>query len=150
LFKTLFLAFILVPLIEIAVFIQVGEQIGLFNTLIIVILTAIAGTYLLRQQGLQAFREIQVRLAHGQLPAIEMVGAMILLVAGAMLLTPGFVTDLLGLALMMPIMRNRLAAFLIRYWQQSGLYTESYTYHHQSYGGKTNHHTIEGDFERED
>lgn len=101
----LFAIFVAVPIVEIALFIQVGGWIGLWPTLAIVVLTAIAGTWLLRQQGLAALARLQGalnRLSDPSQPLAE--GAMILF-AGALLLTPGFFTDACGLALMVPGLR---------------------------------------------
>ena len=104
----LLIAFILVPLIEIALFIQVGGAIGLWSTLAIVVLTAIAGAYLVRQQGLGVLREVQNsfnELRDSSGPLAE--GAMILF-SGALLLTPGFFTDAVGFALLVPAIRKWL------------------------------------------
>ena len=112
-FRILLVLFILVPIIEIAVFIQVGEQIGLSWTLLVVIATAILGVNLLKQQGFKAWQEIQLSLAQGQIPAVEMAAAGQLLFAGGLLLTPGFVTDVVGFLLMVPQVRLHLARMLI-------------------------------------
>ena len=105
----LFIAFLLVPLIEIALFITVGQAIGIWPTLLIVVLTAIAGTTLLRSQGLGVLRDLQGRMNTLSDPSEPlMVGAMILF-AGALLLTPGFFTDTVGLALMVPAVRSAIA-----------------------------------------
>jgi UPF0716 protein FxsA len=108
-FRLLLVLFILVPIVEIAVFIQVGDQIGLTSTLFVVIITAILGVNLLKQQGFRAWRDIQLSLAQGQVPALEMASAAQLLFAGALLLTPGFVTDTVGFLLMIPQVRLLLA-----------------------------------------
>jgi len=101
-------AFIGVPLIEIAVFIQVGGAIGLGWTLLVVVATAVAGTWLLRAQGLATLRRARGQLDAGQLPARELFDGVCLLFAGALLLTPGFVTDSLGLLLFVPPVRELL------------------------------------------
>jgi UPF0716 protein FxsA len=112
-FRILLVLFILVPIVEIAVFIQVGEQIGLSWTLLVVILTAVVGVNLLKQQGFKAWQQIQQSLAQGQMPALEMAAAAQLLFAGGLLLTPGFVTDIIGFLLMIPQVRMQLAQRLI-------------------------------------
>lgn len=102
----LFLAFIAVPLIEIALFIQVGGAIGLWPTLAVVVLTALIGTALLRRQGLAEMNRLRAALdGHGDPSAPLVHGAMILF-AGALLLTPGFFTDAVGFALLLPPVRN--------------------------------------------
>ena len=95
----LLLAFVITPIVEIAVFIQIGGEIGLWPTLAIVVITAMAGTALLRAQGLATFAGAQESLARGEFPVRQVFDGACLLVAGALLLTPGFVTDGIGLAL---------------------------------------------------
>ena len=108
------LAFILVPIAEIAVFIEAGKIIGLGWTLALVVATAVAGTWLLRRQGLQALAQTQARLNRGELPVGEMFTGLCLLVAGALLLTPGFLTDSVGLLLFVPPLREALGGFVLR------------------------------------
>ena len=106
-------AFIGVPILEIAVFIKVGGLIGLWPTLAIVILTAMAGTWALRAQGLATLARARTQIDRGELPTRELFDGACLLIAGALLLTPGFVTDFLGFLLFLPpvrdILRNLLA-----------------------------------------
>jgi len=152
------LLFILVPIIEIAVFIQVGDVLGLGATIAVVFITAVIGVNLLKQQGLKAWSDIQLKMAQGQVPATEMASAAQLLFAGGLLLTPGFVTDAVGFSLMVPAVRLIVAHFLMRRWtvkasnfsQTSGFTSES---HFQSTSQTTNEQqkhksrTIEGEFE---
>jgi UPF0716 protein FxsA len=105
----LFLAFIAVPLIEITLFIQVGGAIGLGWTLAIVILTAILGTSLMRTQGAMALSQIKSSLSEVRDPTEPLVHGAMILFAGALLLTPGFFTDAVGFALLVPSIRK--AAF---------------------------------------
>jgi len=112
-------AFIGVPLIEIAVFIQVGGWIGLGPTLALVILTAILGTWQLRSQGLATLMRAREQVERGALPARELFDGACLLVAGALLLTPGFVTDAVGFLLFLPAFRDILRALLARRIQGS-------------------------------
>lgn len=104
-----FLLFILMPIVEIAVLIQVGGSIGLFPTLLIIILTAILGTYLLRQQGLATLTRARQRMSSGQLPAEQMMEGVLLLIGGVLLLTPGFVTDAFGFSCLFPLTRQWMA-----------------------------------------
>lgn len=104
----LFLAFLSVPLIEIALFIQVGGAIGLWPTLLIVILTAVLGTYLVRTQGLMAIGKLQSSFSQLQDPTEPLAHGAMILFAGALLLTPGFFTDGLGFALCVPFIRTRV------------------------------------------
>jgi UPF0716 protein FxsA len=104
----LFLIFVTVPIVEIALFIQVGGWIGLWPTLAIVVLTAVAGTMLVRVQGLQTLARLQNSLAEGGDPVNPIAHGALILVAGVLLLTPGFFTDSVGLALLIPAIRARL------------------------------------------
>lgn len=104
----LLLIFIAVPLLEIAVFIEVGGWLGLWPTLAIVVLTAVVGTALLRRQGLATLRRAQSALDRNELPLAEVFDGICLLLAGALLLTPGFVTDALGGLLFIPPVRAAL------------------------------------------
>lgn len=113
-FRFLLVLFILVPIIEIAVFIQVGEVLGLGATLFIVVITAVLGVNLLKQQGFKAWRDIQLSMAQGNIPAVEMAAGAQLLFAGGLLLTPGFVTDIIGFSLMVPQLRLYLARQMIK------------------------------------
>jgi UPF0716 protein FxsA len=110
----LLLAFIAVPLIEIALFIQVGGVIGLWPTLAIVILTALAGTALLRRQGFQEVNRLRAALGGDGDPSEPLVHGAMILFAGALLLTPGFFTDAVGFALLLPPVRAWLFAHIRR------------------------------------
>ncbi|MDU8927960.1 FxsA family protein [Alisedimentitalea sp. MJ-SS2] len=102
----LLFAFIGVPLIEIALFIQVGGAIGLGYTLLIVVLTAILGTYLVRTQGLAALADLQGSFSELRDPTEPLAHGAMILFSGALLLTPGFFTDALGFALLVPGIRS--------------------------------------------
>lgn len=106
----LLLAFIGVPALEIALFIQVGGWLGLWPTLGIVLLTAMAGTALLRQQGLAVLQSAQMQLDAGEMPLREIFDGLCLFFAGALLLTPGFFTDGVGFLLFLPPFRALLMA----------------------------------------
>ncbi len=101
----LFLAFLTIPIVEIALFIQVGGWIGLFPTLAIVILTAILGTWLVRSQGSAALRDLQSSFSELRDPTEPLAHGAMILFAGALLLTPGFFTDAVGFALLAPPVR---------------------------------------------
>lgn len=102
----LFLAFIAVPLIEIGLFIQVGGVIGLWPTLAIVVLTAVLGTWLLRMQGAIAMSNLRQSFSDLDDPSEPLAHGAMILFAGALLLTPGFFTDGLGFALLIPAVRK--------------------------------------------
>ncbi len=101
----IFVLLVAVPIVEIALFIQVGGWLGLWPTIAIVILTAAIGTVLLRAQGLAALGELQRRLAAGEDPSTTLAHGAMILVAAVLLLTPGFFTDGVGFALLMPPVR---------------------------------------------
>lgn len=108
------IALIAVPLVEIAVFIQVGGVLGLWPTLGLILLTALLGSWQLRTQGLATLTKAREQMDRGVMPARELFDGLCLLVGGALLLTPGFVTDLLGGLLFVPPFREFLRRTLGR------------------------------------
>lgn len=112
-YRYLFLLFFLVPLLEVWILVQVGSVLGAPMLIVSIILTAAIGVYFLRAQGLATLMRAQRMLAEGQIPGVELVEGALLLVAGALLLTPGFATDLLGLVFLMPLSRRFIAAKLV-------------------------------------
>ncbi len=98
----LFLAFALVPLAELYLLIAVGSRIGPLPTIAIVLATGFVGAWLARRQGLQTMTKIQTSLQQGRMPAEAMIDGVIILIAGLMLLTPGFLTDAAGVLLLIP------------------------------------------------
>ncbi len=111
----IFLLLVAVPIIEIALFIEVGGWLGLWPTIAIVILTAAIGTVLLRAQGLAALGELQRRLGAGEDPSTTLAHGAMILVAGVLLLTPGFFTDAVGFALLAPPVRAAGIRLAIRF-----------------------------------
>ncbi len=105
-------ALIGVPLIEIGLFIEIGGFIGLWPTLALVVLTAAIGSWQLRAQGLATLARGRQQLDRGQLPTRELFDGFCLVIAGALLLTPGFMTDAVGLALFVPGFRDMLRRYL--------------------------------------
>ena len=110
----LFALFTLVTIAEIVLFVRVGGQIGLLATLAAVVVTALLGSILLRQQGLRAWHQGQAQLARGEAPTDALFDGLAVLFAGGLLLTPGFLTDALGLMLMVPAARRWLQRRLFR------------------------------------
>ncbi|WP_099825020.1 FxsA family protein [Oceaniglobus indicus] len=108
----LFLAFLVVPIVEIALFIQAGELIGLWPTLGIVILTAVLGTAMVRAQGALAMGQIRQSFNQMSDPSEALAHGAMILVAGVLLLTPGFFTDAVGFALLLPPVRMAAFRFL--------------------------------------
>ena len=105
-FAKLLLLFLTVPLVEIMLFIEIGSRIGTLSTLLIVALTAILGAFLAHREGLKAWWRIQDKLYQGSIPDDEFLDAMLILIAGALLLTPGFLTDAIGFLLLFPGTRH--------------------------------------------
>ena len=101
LFK-LFLAFTIIPFLEIYLLIEIGSHLGALNTVIIVVLTGFLGALLARFQGLQTMLKVRETLNRGEMPAEELLDALLIFVAGVVLLTPGFLTDIAGLLLLIP------------------------------------------------
>ncbi|MDO8826769.1 FxsA family protein [Methylophaga sp.] len=113
-FKWLFLLFLLVPIAEIYVLIEVGEVIGAGWTILFVIATAVLGAWLVKLQGLATMQRAQQSISRGETPALEMLEGMALFISGFLLLIPGFVTDAVGFLLLIPALRRALLLKLIR------------------------------------
>lgn len=122
----LFVAFLLVPLIEIALFIQIGGAIGLGWTLLIVVITAVIGTMLVRAQGIQAMSQVKSSFNQMRDPSEALAHGAMILFSGALLLTPGFFTDAVGFALLVPGVR--LAVFK---WARSRVNVTTFSSHPQ-------------------
>jgi len=159
LMRFLFLLFVMLPIIEITVLIKVGTRLGAVPTLALLFLSAMAGLYILRRQGVSTLLRINQRLAVGEVPAREMLEGVVLAVGGALLLIPGFVTDIFGLLCLIPGVRQRLALTLI----ERAMITPATRRHDPfstdpigSSGGPESNpqnrvpKTIEGEFRRED
>ena len=108
-----FLLFLMMPILEIWVLIEVGSKIGGLNTIGLVILTAIIGTLMLRSQGLSMLARVRQQMAANQLPAAEIFEGLFMVVGGALLLTPGFLTDAVGFLCLIPVTRQLAARFLL-------------------------------------
>ena len=110
----LLLLFIVVPLLELYVILQVGQAIGVLPTIAILIADSVLGSVLMRSQGRLAWRRFNVAAADGRVPAREAIDGVLVVFGGALLLTPGFVTDVLGLLLLLPMTRPILRRLLVR------------------------------------
>ncbi len=110
----LILVFVLVPLLELAILLRVGQFIGLTATIGLVVATGIGGAFLARQQGVRALQAVQQELAAGQLPGRSLLDGLAVLVGGALLLTPGILTDVLGFSLVLPFSRGWLRSLVQR------------------------------------
>ena len=110
----LLILFIGVPILELAAIIQVGQWIGLWPTLAILVVDSIVGTMLMRSQSRTAWRRFTDTLAAGRPPAREVVDGGLIIFGGALLLAPGFITDIFGIALLLPPSRALVRALLVR------------------------------------
>ncbi|MFC7339035.1 FxsA family protein [Haloferula chungangensis] len=114
-FSRLLLLFIFVPVIELGIFLWIGERLRLLNTLAIILFTGVLGAALTKSQGLRVLNDFRKSTASGQLPHAAIVEGLIILVAGALLLTPGFLTDAVGFLALVPAVRSKLRKALTQY-----------------------------------
>jgi UPF0716 protein FxsA len=110
----LIVLFIVVPIVELAVIIQVGQEIGVWPTLAILVADSILGSVLMRSQGRAAWRRFNDAVAAGRAPAREVLDGVLVIFGGALLLTPGFVTDVFGIALLVPPTRAVIRSLFVR------------------------------------
>ena len=110
----LVLVFVVVPLLELFVIIQVGQSIGAWNTIGLLLLMSVAGAWLVKREGVGVLRRIRRVVAAGGVPGRELADAFLILFGGALMLTPGFVSDLFGIALLLPPVRAVIRPFLLR------------------------------------
>lgn len=147
--RFLFVLFVVMPIAEMWLLIKVGGHIGALNTIGLVVLTAFVGITLLRQQGLSTLWRAQERMDSGELPAQEIVEGLLLAVGGALLLTPGFITDTVGFACLLPGLRHWLIARMVRHFTVIQAQRYSAQQAHRGRDGSRGY-TIEGDFRRHD
>lgn len=143
----LFILFVVIPIIEISILIHVGDIIGGWNTVALVILSAFIGAHLVRREGLLTIQKAQAKMQQNTLPTGEMATGVLLLIAGVLLITPGFMTDLLGLALTLPITRALLGKALLKAFQQR-VQKGQVHFHYQGFNGQTKQtdDIVEGEF----
>jgi UPF0716 protein FxsA len=144
-FQILLLIVLVIPFAEIYLLLGVGSIIGAFPTILLVVFTAVLGAWLLRQQGFATFQRFQESLARGEIPAYEMVEGPLILVGGALLLTPGFITDALGFACLIPATRKKIAQYIIEHYLVIAEASAGF--------GKTKpteNNVLEGEFRKED
>ncbi len=114
-FAKLFLIFTIIPVIELTLLIKVGSYIGAINTILVVILTAAIGAYMVKMEGIGIMYRIQKNMQEGIFPGDELISGMMILVAGALLLTPGFFTDVIGFVMLVPVSREFIKKIAKRY-----------------------------------
>jgi len=114
-FTKLLVLFVIIPVTELYILIEVGKKIGSLTTIGVIILTGIIGAYLVKSQGFMILRKIQNDLNEGIMPGDSLIQGAIILAGGILLLTPGFVTDILGFIFLMPVSRNILKKYLLKW-----------------------------------
>jgi UPF0716 protein FxsA len=114
-FAAIALAFLLVPFVELFILLEVGQAIGALPTIGLLVVVSVVGAWLVKREGIAVLGRARAQVAAGHVPGRELVDGMLILFAGALLLTPGFVTDALGVALLLPPVRSALRAFAIRH-----------------------------------
>jgi UPF0716 protein FxsA len=140
----LLLLFVGAPLIELYFMIKVGSEIGALPTVLLVVFTAVLGGILVRIQGLSTMMRVRGAMERGEVPAIEMLEGALLLTAGFLLLLPGFITDALGFALLVPPLRRYV---LVAYLKRAKVISAAGT---PPSGGQPPRRVIEGEFQRHD
>ena len=138
-FFYLLIIFIILPIIEISIFIQVGGFVGIFNTILIIFLTAAVGVYFVRQQGFRTFLKITAELQNQQFPVQGMFDGLVILISGILLVTPGFLTDIIGFLGLIPQTRVFLLGII------KNLFLQRYSNARKQYK-KDMDETIDGDF----
>jgi UPF0716 protein FxsA len=139
--KYLLPTFIVLPILEMYVLISVGSNIGAFNTILLVLLTALIGVALLRVQGFRTLMNARNKLGMAQLPAEEIITGIFLAIGGALLLTPGFITDLFGLLCLVPVTRRFLLKIVLTNLTGFGVVNET--------KGAVRKDWIEGEFDKD-
>ncbi|BEI24482.1 membrane protein FxsA [Vibrio fluvialis] len=151
-FPILLILFIAVPVIEIGLFIQVGGVLGLWPTIALVLITAFVGASLVRSQGLHTLMTVQQRMQNGEIPAQQIVEGVMLAVAGVLLLTPGFMTDAMGMLILLPAPRAMLAKYLMSKVvvtnMSSGFQSSQFERDFHSHSSQQHGQTFDGEFER--
>lgn len=135
----LFLIFVIIPLIEISLFVTLGEEIGLLPTLLLCVVTAIFGAKLVQQQGIETLTKAQQRAEQGQVPLEQLFDGFCICIAGVTLITPGFFTDIMGFLLLAPAVRR----WLLSRAKRNGA---NFGFSGQFYSGRSDT-VIEGEFE---
>tara|TARA_B100001248_G_scaffold194955_1_gene149772 strand:- start:28 stop:462 length:435 start_codon:yes stop_codon:yes gene_type:complete len=135
LFFIIIAIFVLIPIIEISLFIEIGSIIGSFYTVMLIFLTAIVGVFFVRQQGISTFQKLASQLRNLEAPVQTMFEGLVILIAGILLITPGFFTDALGFLGLIPVSRIIFIKLVASYILSR-------------YGNQNNQHdsTIEGDY----
>ena len=122
-----FIFFIGIPIIEVILFITIGKYIGLWNTILIIIITGIIGAILVKSQGISTLKKGLEEIKSNKIPMLPMIEGVAIVIAGAFLLTPGFLTDTLGAILLIPPLRLKIVEFVIEYLKKSFTLKSNFT-----------------------
>lgn len=133
LFPRLLALFLIVPVVELVLFMVLGRYFGIPGTLALIIITALLGANLTRSQGLRTLARFQQRVASGQIPGEEIIAGMLILIAGALLLTPGFLTDAIGFSLLFSPVRNLLGHWLLTHYSSKAEWKTSQATHREQF-----------------
>lgn len=109
----LFLIFTIIPIAELYLLIKVGGEIGALNTIIIILLTALLGAYLAKREGFNVIKDIQLAINQRRMPARELLNGLLVLIGGFALLTPGFLSDIVGITMLLPFTRKLYSLVII-------------------------------------
>ena len=164
--RVLFLIFVIVPIVEIVLLINVGKIIGAWYTVGLVLFSAFVGVNMLRHQGLSTLTRARAKMDGGEIPAHEMIEGLILAVGGALLVTPGFVTDFFGFCCLIPLTRQAFVARLQKHFTVAGMHQtqfsagqgpfsthrnpEGSSFQDQPNSNSSSGSTIEGEYRREE
>jgi len=118
----IFLLFIIIPIIEISIFITIGSNIGILNTIAIILITALVGIFLVRRKGLSLLFNASQNMSQGIMPTEEIKGGIFLLISGLLLITPGFFTDCIGFSMFLKPVQNFVAFKAKQYFQSRTRY----------------------------
>lgn len=112
-FRSIFIAIIVISFLELYVLLAVGSVLGAITTILLIILSAALGSYLLKKQGFETYQRFQAAIQRNEVPAIELMEGFVILLGGALLLTPGFITDIAGLCCLLPSLRVHIINFIL-------------------------------------
>lgn len=141
--QLILLILLIIPFIELYLLLEVGSFLGVFPTIIVIISTGVLGVWLFRQQGFATLKRFQDSVNRGEVPAYEMIEGPILLIGGALLIAPGFFTDILGIICLIPPLRKKIAQYVIEHYlvtPQSSPFSQA----------TKERAAIEGEFRKED
>ena len=148
--RYLFFLFLVVPIIEIMFLLKASDIIGAGWTILLVVATAALGAALVKQQGLSTLQSVQMKTAQGQVPAMEVAEGAAIMVAGALLLTPGFFTDAFGFACLIPPIRQTVIRYLFKNKIASVVSSSGFSQGHSQQSSSQQGNVIEGEYREKD